>query len=191
MTAQALSALDEVLEEIADVFERRAAEAYLGEPVTISEHMLQTAALAEEAGCDEAVIAGALLHDIGHFAGDLGTFSMEDGVDRRHEVTGAELLQGVFPQRTVACIRHHVAAKRYLCATEADYRAGLSDASLHSLKLQGGPMSQAECRAFEGQQDLDAILAVRRFDDSGKRPERPTRPFRDYLPLLRRVATSA
>ena len=52
---------------IADIFARRGAEEYIGEPVTISEHMLQAAEFAEKSGADEDVIAAALLHDIGHW----------------------------------------------------------------------------------------------------------------------------
>ena len=39
------------------------------------------------------------------------------------------------------CVRLHVAAKRYLCATDPTYFGKLSPASVHTLSLQGGPMS--------------------------------------------------
>ena len=79
-----------------EIFDRRGAEEYLGEPVTIGEHMLQAAHFAQQDEHDEIVIAAALLHDIGHFTGDFigmplaeGTVFMEDDTDRQHERAGA------------------------------------------------------------------------------------------------------
>ena len=46
MSGQGLNA-GNIVEFIADIFERRGAESYLGEPVTMSEHMLQGAWFAE------------------------------------------------------------------------------------------------------------------------------------------------
>ena len=65
-------------------------------------------------------------------------------------------------------MRLHVAAKRYLCATDPDYYARLSPASVHTLKLQGGPMSAAEVTAFEANPfHRDAVL-LRLCDEQGK-----------------------
>ena len=50
---------------IADIFRRRGAEEYLGEPVSMAEHMLQGAWLAEQEGAPDELVAAALLHDIG------------------------------------------------------------------------------------------------------------------------------
>ncbi|MEM7124668.1 MAG: HD domain-containing protein, partial [Pseudomonadota bacterium] len=58
---------DTIIPFIGKIFAEGASGEYLGEPVSIGEHMLQGALLAEEAGAREEVIAAALLHDIGHF----------------------------------------------------------------------------------------------------------------------------
>ena len=86
------------------IFERRGAEEYLGEPVTIGEHMLQAAHFASRDGHDEIVVAAALLHDIGHFTGEFigmplasGTVFLEDETDRKHESAGAAVLEPFFP----------------------------------------------------------------------------------------------
>ena len=121
-----------------DIFERRGGEEYLGEPVTMAQHMLQGATLAEQNGKDEMIIVAALLHDIGHFTSEFGTFSMNDTKDRFHEDAGADVLQDFFPTLVTDCVRYHVAAKRYLCATKPAYFNQLSEASVHSLNLQGG-----------------------------------------------------
>jgi len=178
---------DNVTAFIEDIFIRRGGEAYLGEEVTMAEHMLQAAQLGAQAGADEELVAAALLHDIGHFTGDLGSFTMADRVDRRHEQAGAALVAAFFPDAVRDCVRWHVAAKRYLCAVEPDYLTALSAASRHSLQLQGGPMSAAEVAAFAPQPNLAGILQVRRWDDEAKVPGRRTPAFRHYIPLLERL----
>ena len=45
-------------------------------------------------------------------------------------------------------IRMHVEAKRYLCATDPEYLKRLSDASIWSLKLQGGAFAAKERDEF-------------------------------------------
>ncbi|MEQ8654982.1 MAG: HD domain-containing protein [Kiloniellales bacterium] len=175
---------DSIVGELSQIFEQRGAEAYLGEAVTMAEHMLQAATLAERNGETEIVIAAALLHDVGHFVGPHGSFSMTDTEDRHHHASGAALLDGLFPEALVDCVRHHVAAKRYLCATNPTYYDRLSEASKHSLSLQGGPMSEAEAADFAGNPNLEAILQVRYLDDAGKRAGARTQAFTHFLPLL-------
>ena len=115
----------------------------------MAEHMLQGAHFAETAGEPEIIIVAALLHDIGHFTSEFGTFSMDDVEDRHHEEAGAAVLERFFPTLVTDCVRYHVAAKRYLCAARPEYFKRLSEASVHSLNLQGGPMSRGEIAEFE------------------------------------------
>ena len=178
---------DTIVPFLAKVFDTRGAEEYLGEPVTIGQHMLQGATLAEQAGHPEEIIVAALLHDIGHFTGSFGTFTMEDTEDRFHEEEGARLLERFFPPVITDCIRYHVAAKRYLCATRPDYYARLSTASIHSLNLQGGPMTKAEAADFARNPNLQAIIAVRYLDEAGKRPDMETPDFAHFAPMVQRM----
>jgi phosphonate degradation associated HDIG domain protein len=178
----------DIVELIAGLFARRGAEAYLGEPVTVAEHMLQTAALAQAEGAPDALVAAALLHDIGHLTGELGEYTPDDTIDRRHDAAGAKFLQGLFPPAVTECVRLHVAAKRYLCATDATYYGKLSMASQHSLALQGGPMSDVELARFSRLEFHRDAVRVRLWDDGAKAPGAPTMTFDDYRPLLRRVA---
>ncbi|WP_415005887.1 HD domain-containing protein [Aestuariivirga sp.] len=134
---------------IADIFERRGAESYLGEAVTMAQHMLQGAVLAEKAKAPEDLVAAALLHDIGHYTSEFGTLSLGDTRDNYHEESGAKVLEPFFPAVITECVRLHVPAKRYLCATDPAYYGRLSEASKHTLSLQGGPMSKAEVAEFE------------------------------------------
>lgn len=172
---------------LGDIFNRRGADSYLGEDVTMSEHMLQGAQLAEEAGAGEEIVAAALLHDIGHYTNEFPEDALEQGIDTHHDEAGARVLQAFFPTIVTDCVRHHVAAKRYLCATNATYFDGLSQASVYTLGLQGGPMNEEEVQAFSRNPNLDAILQVRIWDDLGKVPGHVTPTFDHYAPILQRV----
>lgn len=178
---------DNIVGFLGDIFDRRGGEEYLGEPVTMAEHMLQGAHFAERAGEPEIIVVSALLHDIGHFTSEFGTFSMDDVEDRHHEEAGAKVLEQFFPTLVTDCVRYHVAAKRYLCATRPEYFKRLSEASIHSLNLQGGPMSTEQVAAFEKNPNLNEIVKVRYYDDAGKRADLRTKPFSDYAPMLQRV----
>ena len=178
---------DTIVEFIGDIFARCGDEEYLGEPVTMAQHMLQGAAIAEKNKMDEDVIIAALLHDIGHFTSEFGTFSMDDTEDRFHEEAGAKVLEAFFPSLVIDCVRYHVAAKRYLCATNPHYFGKLSEASVHSLKLQGGPMSADEVKAFEENPNLEKIVQVRYLDEAAKDPEMETPDYWHYAPMVQRV----
>ena len=170
-----------------DIFERRGGEEYLGEPVTMAEHMLQGATIAEQNGEPEIIVVSALLHDIGHFTSEFGMFSMEDTKDRLHEDAGAKVLQNFFPQLVIDCVRYHVAAKRYLCATRPSYFYKLSEASVHSLNLQGGPMCDDEVRKFEKNPYLKDILKVRYLDEAGKSEDMCIPSFSYFAPMVQRI----
>ena len=170
-----------------DLFERRGDEEYLGEPVTMAQHMLQGAKLAEQKGESDITIVSTLLHDIGHFTSEFGMFKMSDTSDKFHENSGAEVLKRFFPKLVTDCVQFHVAAKRYLCATDPSYMVRLSKASIHSLHLQGGPMNTTEIIEFEKNPYLNEILKVRLFDDAGKDPEMKTPPFSYYAPLFQHI----
>lgn len=176
-----------IVAHLSDIFGHSGAQQYLGEPVTMAQHMLQAASLADQQGHSKAVIAAALLHDIGHFTNDFGTFSMEDTLDLKHEIYGAEVLAQFFPEKVTQCVRHHVAAKRYLCATRPEYFSQLSDASVHSLRLQGGPMNAEEVTEFETNSHLNEIIQVRLLDDTGKVANLRTYPFVYFQTILQRL----
>jgi len=189
MTAPDLDTLtpDNIVDFIGEIFARRGAEEYLGEPITISEHMLQCAECAEREGHPDELIVAALLHDIGHFTNEFPDDAADRGIDSFHEEAGAAVLRRFFPEVIHDCVRHHVAAKRYLCATDPGYLGKLSPASVHSLNLQGGPMNADEVAAFRQNPHLDAILQVRIWDDIGKDEGHKAPDFEHYKPMLERV----
>ena len=178
---------ENIVSFIGSIFDRRGDEEYLGEPVNMGQHMLQGATIAEQNGQSEEIIVGALLHDIGHFTSEFGTFTMNDTEDRHHEDAGAEVLERFFPGIITDCVRYHVAAKRYLCATRPEYFRRLSEASVHSLNLQGGPMNPEEVAEFEKNPNLEKIIAVRYLDDAGKRPDMETPDYWHFAPMVQRI----
>lgn len=175
-----------IVDRLADIFERRGAEAYLGEDVTMAEHMLQCAALAEADHAPDTLVAAALLHDVGYFTGEF-TFSIDDTKDSHHDAVGARFLEAYFPPVVTDTVRLHVAAKRYLCAVEEGYHATLSATSKHTLSLQGGPMSDAELAAFRALPFYREAVQLRLWDDAGKAVGLRVRPFAEYRPLLQSV----
>ncbi len=172
---------------LTDIFDRKGADSYLGEEVTMSGHMLQAAQNAERAGEPDAVIAAALLHDIGHYTGEFPENYIDLGLNNRHESMGAAILENFFPEEVTQPVRWHVEAKRYLCAVEPDYFSGLSEASVKTLELQGGPMNLQEIREFEKNPHLQAILRVRRYDDGGKVPGTVTPALSHYMKIVQQV----
>jgi phosphonate degradation associated HDIG domain protein len=177
-----------IVARIEEIITRRGAEAYLGEPVSMAEHMLQAARLAELEDGSDVMIATALLHDIGHFLNEFGEDYIEQGVDNRHEEAGAAILEPWFPPEVVEPVRLHVATKRYLCATDPSYFQKLSEASVRTLALQGGPMGVAEVRAFEQSPYRDIAVKVRLWDEAAKVPGAVTPGFAHYRPVLERLA---
>jgi gamma-butyrobetaine dioxygenase len=175
------------VDEIFEAFRAKGAAMYVGEPVTVREHMLQAAAAAEAEGASDELIAAALLHDIGHLLTDEPEDAAEQGVDTAHEELGYEFLEQSFPQSIVEPVRLHVAAKRYLVAVEPDYAAELSPASLLSLSLQGGPMSAEEIAGFQSLPHWREACRLRRWDDMAKDPDMATPPLEHYRAVLEAV----
>jgi [1-hydroxy-2-(trimethylamino)ethyl]phosphonate dioxygenase len=185
MTSDARS--EALIRDIAELFARRGREMYSGEPVTQTEHALQTALQAEQSGANAALITAALLHDVGHLLHDLDEDCAEEGIDDKHEALGAEWLTQHFGFEVVEPVRLHVAAKRYLCAVDEQYLARLSDASRLSLRLQGGPFTTTQARKFEEHPCFAAAIKLRRWDEQAKIPQLPTPPLARYLDCARAV----
>ena len=153
------------------------------------QHALQSAMFAEQSGGTPALVTAALLHDIGHMVHDLGENPAEQGVDDQHEVLGHEFLTRYFRPEVTDPVRLHVAAKRYLCATEPDYFALLSPDSVLSLKLQGGPMSASEIAAFRAEPYAETAVRLRRCDDAAKVKDLSTPDLEHFITHLAQCHT--
>jgi gamma-butyrobetaine dioxygenase len=152
--------------------------------------MLQAAALAERDGAAAALVAAALLHDVGHFTGAVHGRDLTAGTDNRHSHQGADWLAAWFGPEVTEPVRLHVAAKRYLCAVEPDYFGRLSEASVYTLSVQGGVMSAQEVAAFEADPHAVDAVRLRRWDEAAKEPEANDPGFEHYRELLVRLVRS-
>jgi phosphonate degradation associated HDIG domain protein len=175
------------LQDIATLFNRHGASQYSGEPVTQLEHALQTAFLAEQAGADEALITAALLHDLGHLIDPQGETPTLHGVDDKHQFIALPFLRGLLPDTVLDAIALHVDAKRYLCASRADYHARLSADSVRSLALQGGVFDAAQAQAFIARPGAAAAVQLRLWDDQAKTAGLPTPTLGHYLGIAHRL----
>ena len=180
----------EIIPFLIDLFAKRGAEEYLGEAVTMSQHMEQTAACAVENKASDAMVAAALLHDVGHFVTDLPLDAIDHGIDALHEHVGAHFLSRYFPPSVTEPIRLHVAAKKYLCAVDPEYFDYLSEASVTSLKVQGGPMNDKDKSDFESNIYYQDAVQLRKYDDDGKVIGLTIKPFEYYVPLLQDLKTA-
>lgn len=174
------------IEEVFLAFSERGADLYVGEAVTQQEHALQAAWAAEQAGAPSALIAAALLHDIGHLLHDLPEDCADDGIDDRHEGLGANWLAEHFVPAVVEPVRLHVAAKRYLCVAEPGYGERLSAASVRSLELQGGPFTALQAERFIAAPHAREAVALRQWDEQAKVPGLSTPALEHFRPHLER-----
>ena len=174
--------------KILALYESRGTQAYFGERVSMVEHGLQAAHFARAEGAPDELVVAALLHDIGHLLEDTPDAIEEWTLDAHHEEIGAHWLARHFDEAVYEPVRLHVLAKRYLCATDAAYSERLSEASVLTLKLQGGPMSANEVPRFEAEPFWREALRVRRWDDQGKVAGLKTLALSEYALLIERVA---
>lgn len=155
------------------------------EAINQEQHALQCAMLAEEACAPPELVSACLLHDLGHLLYERGPGK---GKDDLHEYRALPFLHGEYPEAVLQPIRLHVAAKRFLCAVEAEYWEGLSPASRRSLELQGGPFSDRELENFLAERHAMDAVALRRWDDLAKSPTRVTPGWDHYRKVLEQAS---
>jgi predicted HD phosphohydrolase len=169
-------------EQLAALIEGLGGLPYGGEPVDQRTHALQAGWFAARAGADDELLLAATLHDIGRAE------SVEaEWPELPHELSGAEFARRHLGERAAWIIAQHVPAKRFLVATDAEYHAQLSPASVASLVVQGGPMTDAEVAAFRAHPNAEEAVLVRRWDDAAKEPHGPVLEPADALAAYDRL----
>jgi len=156
---------------------------YIGEKVTIAEHMIQTAMLAEKTNSSNNLVCSSLLHDYGHFILENPNDLVKRQKDGKHEDLGYEFLKKYFSKDVVGPIKYHVKAKKYLARNEKYYQ-NLSEASKVSLKLQGGIMNNNEAKEFESNEFFENSIKLRKFDESAKKVGLKIKSINEYKNLL-------
>ena len=156
---------------------------YIGEKVTMTEHMVQTAMLAEQNHSSESLICACLLHDYGHFILEDPDRLVSKSIDGKHENIGFNFLKNYFKPEVFEPIKLHVQAKRYLCRNKSYWNI-LSEASKVSLKLQGGIMSDNEAKKFVSLKFHEQAILLRKYDDEGKILNIKMKKIEDYRNLI-------
>ena len=142
------------------------------------DHALQTAARAIDDGADDELVLAAALHDIAHspLFGDVAA--------GRHDKVAQDWLTPRFGDRVGWLAGAHVAAKRYLVATDPDYATTLSDVSIDSLNHQGGAGVDPAYVEYPWWPDA---LRLRRYDDAAKDPRATAASIDDVLIVAERI----
>lgn len=167
-------------EQLRELVDSLAGLPYGGEAIDQRTHALQCAWHAQQSGADDDLVLAALLHDAGR--------AVHPELD--HERAGEELGRRLLGERTGWLIGSHAQAKRYLVAVEPAYAESLSQASVDSLRAQGGPMTSGEAGRFASHPWSADAVRLRRWDDLAKVPGAPEADLEELLEVYRRRTTA-
>lgn len=175
------NSVDDIVNEVFDLYARFGQEDYIGEPVSQLEHMSQAAQLARKEGYDDEVVLAAFFHDIGHICVMSNAENSMDGYGvKSHEKTGADFLkQKGFPEKVYRLVENHVQAKRYLTYKFPEYYNNLSEASKKTLVFQGGVMTLREAESFERDPLFELSIRMRTWDELAKEVNVPVADVSD------------
>ncbi len=115
---------------------------------------------------DAELHAAGLVHDLGWLERTPDGWKLR--LDAAHDTDGRCLVEGLLGARVARLVGGHVAAKRFLLATDPSYRALLSARSETTLEFQGGVMTPDETEEFTARPEWDDLVALRRADDAAK-----------------------
>jgi len=183
MTLKLLIA-EQTLRDLKEIYEGRATGPYGLTLINQRAHAVQSGYHARAQGLGASLVVAALLHDIGHMVHSLGEHPAALGIDDGHEELGANWLGEHFGPEVTEPIRLHVAAKRYLCIVEDGYFDKLTQDSIESLQLQGGPMSKDEVTVFQATPYWKEAVVLRRIDELAKDPLGPMPEFDKFAPEI-------
>ena len=174
--------MNSIIEKIINNF-RANKSLYIGEKVTMTEHMIQSAMLAEKNKCSSSLICASLLHDYGHFILDDPDELVNKKKDGKHEDIAYVYLKKYFKKNVVEPIKIHVKAKKYLARNQKYYNI-LSQASKASLHLQGGVMNDEQAEKFEKEKFFKDAVKLRKFDEAAKKVGIKMKNINEYKKIL-------
>lgn len=179
-----MTSRDAVIDRIFDVFRTDGKRNYGDERLSQMAHALQCGWLAEKSAAPSPLVVAALLHDIGHLVNPNDRDATRRGEDGFHEVVGCDYLSRWFGPDVTEPIMWHVAAKRYLTAVDPGYFGTLSEGSVRSLELQGGPYTPERAAQFIERPHAADAVALRQWDEGAKVPNLETPDFEHFRPHL-------
>lgn len=187
-----------------DVLQALATQAdfHYGEGLSMLEHALQAADCAQRAGASAEAVIASLVHDVGNTpqARDVWTrdaggeeprmlYSPNNepiGYARHADMGGAYLRHMGFAEAVSASSQMHVSAKRALVAADPTYMKVLSQASIDTLRHQGGPLTPRELESYYERPGAQLALEVRRYDDEAKEPGKQVPRLEAYREVIYR-----
>jgi predicted HD phosphohydrolase len=107
-----------------------------------------------------------------------------------HDREGRALVAPLLGPRVAALVGGHVAAKRYLLATDPAYAALLSARSEETLGFQGGVMAATEVTEFERRPEYADLVALRRADDAAQVRGAVVEPLGSWRPAVERIVAT-
>jgi predicted HD phosphohydrolase len=170
-TRDRIAEAEDVLESLRGVFDP-------GEPIDELDHALQSAGRAIDAGSDDELVVASLLHDIARSP------LLVEVPGYGHDEIAQAWLTPRFGERVGWLAGAHVAAKRYLAATDPAYAEVLSPTSISSLKAQGGAAIDHSLVAHPW---WPAAVQLRRFDDAAKVIGAAVPSITQVLDIVRRL----
>ena len=170
---------------ICRLLESKGGERLQHSPVSLLEHVLQTAWLAERARSSAALVSACLLHDLGRLLADCAEADGPRANATRHDGYGAAQLASLFGAAVTDPIRLHVRAKRYLCYARPGYVFGLSDEAKRTLERQGGMFDANQARAFMQEPYAVDAVNLRLWDDAAHKPGVVTPSLAHFAATLR------
>lgn len=152
-----------------------------GEAVDELDHALQSASHALADGADDELTLASALHDLARSP------LVGAPADVGHDRVAQDWLTPRFGSRVGWLAGAHVAAKRYLAATDPGYARALSTESVATLRHQGGPAVDDSRASHPWWPDA---VRLRRYDDRAKVPGAQAISVDDVLAVASRVVVS-
>ena len=152
----------QVIEEIIGLFEEYGNYQYTSENITLTEHMILCAMMAESENCDIEMIIAAFLHDIGHL---LILQEINQSCLMSHDFVAKQyLLSKGFNYRIASLVGNHTQAKKYFVKLFPNYYQNPSK----TYQYQSEIMTDREMLQFKKDPFFKDLLIISEFDDRSK-----------------------
>ena len=175
--------------EMLELLAKHGDKPYPGETMTLLEHSIRTAWLAEQQKVPSTEIVAALLHNLEQILYNPGQNAAPAGNDNAPQEITRHYIRRWFGEAVFEPIRMQSEATRYLQAKEPEYAGQISEASSRVLQVGRGPMTEAEAEAFLKSPYAEAAIRLRRWHDMAMVQNLSAPPLDHFLPHLDAAST--